>query len=394
MNELRLALAAGEASGDALAAAIGVELRARLGAIALEGICGERMLTAGIEPCAGIDELGVMGLVEVLGHLPRLARLRRGLRAHWQGTGIDAFIGVDAPDFNLGLARALKRRGITTVQVVAPTVWAWRPWRRRRVAASVDLLLTLFPFEPDCFGETGLDVRFIGHPLADAMPMAPDRDAARATLGIAPGARVVALLPGSRAGEIARHGKLLADTAGRLRAHVDELLLPLASAADLERFAAAAGGAPAAFGLRAVVADTGRALLAADVAVAASGTVTLEALLAHTPIVVYYRLAAATYRFARLLRLVRSQWIALPNILAGRELVPERIQHEARPERLAADAMAWLDDAGRRADYVGAAREIHRRLARGAAVGAARAIAEKVAEKNNETSTGRSGPVA
>lgn len=389
MTEPRLALVAGEASGDALAASIALELHKRFDRVELQGVCGPRMRQAGVVPAASVDELGVMGLAEVLVHVPRLARLRRRLCAHWLQPPVDAFIGVDAPDFNLGLARALKQRGIVTVQVVAPTVWAWRPWRRRRVARSVDLLLTLFPFEPECFRDSGLHVRFIGHPLADAMPIEPDRAAARAALGIAPSARVFALLPGSRGGEIDRHARLLADTARRLQAEADVLLLPLAAAGDIERFAAAAGAKPGAFGFTVIVDRTGEALVAADVAVAASGTVTLEALLAHTPVVVYYRLAGATYRLARVLRLVRSRFIALPNLLAGRALVPERIQHEARPDRLAADALAWLNDAARRAEYERVARAIHRQLARDAAASAARAIAEHVAER-----TGSGAPAA
>jgi len=374
---MRLALAAGEASGDALGASMANAMRAAIPEIALSGVCGPGMRAAGVEALADVEELNVMGLFEVLRHVPRLVGLRRRLQAGMIARRIDAFVGIDAPDFNLGLARGLKRAGVPTAQVVAPTVWAWRPWRARKVAASVDLLLTLLPFEPEYFRADGLDARFIGHPLADAMPMQPDRVAARGVLGLSEARTVVALLPGSRPGEIRRHAQLLAEVARRLYADGDvDLVLPLAGDPDLARFEQAAGAGFAGFSLRPVFGKTRQALAAADVAVAASGTVTLEALLSRTPMVVFYRLAESTYRLATALRLVRSRWISLPNILAGSELVPERIQHEATVERLVADVRDWLDDAKRRRRFVAEAERIHVELARGAAANAAAAITE------------------
>lgn len=371
-------LSAGETSGDALGGALAGALRQRLGDPVLSGVTGPEMRAAGVESIETIDALDVMGLFEVIGHLPRLVRLRRRLRTAIRDRRPRAFVGIDAPDFNLGLARGLKRDGIPTAHLVAPSVWAWRSYRVKKIARSLDLLLTLFPFEPDCFAGTGLDCRFVGHPLADALPQSPDRAAARRDLDLPADRPIVALLPGSRGGEIGRHAALLAETAARVdRDRPDvELVVLLARQDQREAFCNAAG-ARAVENLRIVTDRTRTGLTAADVALAASGTVTLEALLTRTPMVIYYRLPAATYAMARALRLVRSAHVGLPNILAGRELVPERIQAEATPERLASDVVRWLDDAPGRDAFRATADELHATLARGAADRAAEALIER-----------------
>src|SRR6056297_2203228 len=343
----RLAVAAGERSGDDLGAAVAAEILRLAPDSHLFGVTGPGMDAVGVERVASIDDLDVMGLFEVLRHVPRLYRFRRALAASFIERRAGAFIGFDAPDFNIGLARALKKRGIRAIQVVAPSVWAWRAYRVARIARSLDLLLTLFPFEPEIFRRAGLNAQFIGHPLADALPFSPDRAAARDQLGLDSNGPVIALLPGSRPGELRRHAAVVAETAGR---------------------------DPAESGMRVVSGRTRTGLAASDLALAASGTVTLEALLCKTPLVVFYRLAGSTYQLARALRMVKSRWISLPNVLAGAELVPERIQHEATANRLVADARAWLDDPQRREGYREAARDIHRQLAQGAATNAARAI--------------------
>jgi len=373
---VRLGVAAGEASGDQLAAAIVSALGERLPGLEAAGIVGPALERCGVAPLARLDDLEVMGLFEVAGHVPRLMRLRAGVVEAFAARGIDMFVGVDAPDFNLGLARRMRRRGVRTVQVVAPSVWAWRRYRIARIARSLDLLLTLFPFEPALFEGRDVEVHFIGHPLADAMPRCPDRAGACRGLGLDPEIRRVALLPGSRPGEIARHAALVCATADRLR-HAAGLrgLLLLADAADLERFAHAAGRAPEAMDMDIRLGATRAGLTAADLALSASGTVTLEALLARTPMTVFYRLPLATWAAARGLRLVRSRWISLPNVLAGESLVPERIQHQATPEQLAADLLAWQDDPARRRHFATRAAEVHDRLARGAAERAAALIA-------------------
>lgn len=372
-----VAMGAGERSGDALAAAIAAKLRQRRPEQPLIGIAGPAMEAAGVEALASSDELGVMGLFEVLGHLPRLLRLRRDLVRRITEHQAAVYVGVDAPDFNLGLARMLRRRGLAAAQVVAPSVWAWRRYRIPRIARSLDLLLTLFPFEPALFRGTGLDVRWIGHPLADQMPMAPDRALARRALGLDGRAAPIALLPGSRGGEIARHAALLRDVAAGLGQDRVALLL-LASARDRARFAEAAGADPESLGMQVIVGRTREGLIAAELAVAASGTVTLEALLARTPMVVYYRLPESTWRLAHWLRLVKTRHVSLPNVLADCALVPERLQHEATADRLLADLDAWLDEPARIERFRECAEALHRTLARGAAARAAEAVLELV----------------
>ena len=371
----RLAVAAGERSGDDLGAAVAAEILRLAPDSHLFGVTGPGMDAVGVERVASIDDLDVMGLFEVLRHVPRLYRFRRALAASFIERRAGAFIGFDAPDFNIGLARALKKRGIRAIQVVAPSVWAWRAYRVARIARSLDLLLTLFPFEPEIFRRAGLNAQFIGHPLADALTFSPDRAAARDQLGLDSNGPVIALLPGSRPGELRRHAAVVADTAERLAADPGaQILLLLADERHRAFFAEAAGRDPAESGMRVVSGRTRTGLAASDLALAASGTVTLEALLCKTPLVVFYRLAGSTYQLARALRMVKSRWISLPNVLAGAELVPERIQHEATANRLVADARAWLDDPQRREGYREAARDIHRQLAQGAATNAARAI--------------------
>jgi len=371
----RLAVAAGERSGDNLGAAVAGELTRLAPGIELFGISGPAMDAAGVERIAGIDELDVMGLFEVLRHVPRLYRFRRALVRSFGQRRAEAFVGFDAPDFNIGLARAMKKRGVRAIQVVAPSVWAWRSYRVARIARSLDLLLTLFPFEPEIFRRAGLNAQFIGHPLADVLPLFPDRAAARQQLGLGNARPVIAMLPGSRPGEIRRHAAVVADAAERLAAEQGaEVLLLLAEERHRSLFIDAAGRDPDDAGMRVVCGRTRTGLTASDVALAASGTVTLEALLVRTPLVVFYRLAGSTYQLARALRLVKTRWISLPNVLAGDGLVPERIQHEATADRLVDDARAWLDEPQRRERYERVAADIHRRLARGAATNAAEAI--------------------
>jgi lipid-A-disaccharide synthase len=375
---MQLVLGAGETSGDQLGAALARALREREPAIDLLGVTGPEMRANGVETLAGTDQLDVMGLFEILGHLPRLVRFRRQLRRAILARKPSAFVGIDAPDFNLGLARQLKQAGLPTAHFVAPSVWAWRGYRIPKIARSLDLLLTLFPFEPDCFSATGLDCRFVGHPLADALPRAPDRAAARAALGLPAERPVVALLPGSRGGEIQRHAALLAETARRLTAERQDLECLLLLAREDQKTPLQQAAPDGAFdAVRIVSGRTREGLTAANVAVAASGTVTLEALLTHTPMVVYYRLPATTYGLAKTLRLVRSAHVGLPNILAGRTLVPERIQADATAERLTADALNWLDDDARRLRFRQAAVTLHEQLARGAAERAAEVLLEK-----------------
>lgn len=373
---MRVALVAGEASGDRLGAGLMRALRARVPEARFVGVGGPLMAAEGLELLAPAERLAVMGLVEVLRHLPGLLALRRRLHSALATARPDVFVGIDAPDFNLGLERRLRARGIPTVHYVSPSVWAWRQGRVRAIARAVDRVLTLFDFEAEFYEQHGVPATFVGHPLADLLPEVPDRAAARADLGLPPGGQVVAVLPGSRHGEAARLGPVFAATVAWLSAHRPGLtfVAPMATPATAALWRAALAAHAPRIPVRTVEGQAHAALAAADVALLASGTATLEALLLKRPMVVAYRLAPLTYAIAR--RLVRIDRYALPNLLAGTDLVPELIQDAAVPERLGAEVLAWLDQPERAARAVAAFASIHRRLRRGADGRAAEAVLE------------------
>ena len=367
---LTIGIVAGEASGDRLGAALTKALRAARPDVRVVGMAGPRMLAAGCEALANVDELSVMGLVEVLRSYPRLLRLRRRLGDALLARHAQVVIGIDVPDFNLGLERRLKRAGVATVHWVCPQAWAWRPGRAARLAEAVDRLLALFPFEPAFFAARGVATDFVGHPLADELPLEPDRARSRAALGLPREARVVALMPGSRTQELER---LLAPflAAGRtLKSRHPGLRLVLCTAR--EDHARRARAAAAGLDCEVVSGRSHEVLSAADVALLASGTVSLEALLCGTPMVVGYRLAPLSYHIIR--RMVSIPRIALPNILARRELVPELIQDALTPAALVDAAEVWLADTARRSAYLQVSRELHRELRRDAAVRAAEVV--------------------
>ncbi len=373
-------MSAGEASGDQIGADLALAVKKLHPNIELAGLAGPQMRAAGVEPWYGLDSLNVMGLTEVITHLPRLIRLRSQFLKRMIDWHADAFIGIDAPDFNIGLARKARQQNIFAVHYVSPSVWAWRAHRVRKIAGSLDMLLTLFPFEADIYRRHGLDTRFVGHPLARQLRDEPDRDSARASLGLSSQETVIALLPGSRAGELDRHARLLGQTALQLRSQRPEatLLVLLAETDHEARLRFRSGSLLDQAGVEILVGRTRTGLRAADLALAASGTVTLEAFLLGCPLVVFYRLAPTTYWIARGLRLVKSQYVALPNILAGRELAPERLQHQATPERLVSDALDWLDQPQRVADYLTAATSCSQQLAAESGQIAANAILERL----------------
>ena len=373
---MRLVLAAGETSGDQIGADLARELIRQAPGVELAGLAGPEMQAAGVEPWFTMDQLNVMGLSEVIAHLPRLVRLRRSFRRRTLSWQADAFIGVDAPDFNLGLARQLKQRGTTAIHYVSPSVWAWRAGRIPKIARSLDLLLTLYPFEPRLYAPHGLKAEFVGHHLADELAAGPASTEARARLGLPADKTAIALLPGSRAGELQRHAALMADTASALRHRYPraEILILLARSGDQAVLDADHRSAFDAAGVRWLVGQTRLGLAAADVAVAASGTVTLEAFLLGCPHVVFYRLAPSSYRLARGLKLVKSQYVSLPNILTKEALVPEFIQEAAEPAALAQAVDDWLESPERRDRFLTLSRQWRRRLARGAGQQAAQAV--------------------
>lgn len=372
-RRLRIALVAGEASGDILGAGLMRELKRQYGEVEFIGVGGPLMAAEGLNSYFPMERLAVMGLVEVLGRLPELLARRKRLILSLIEARPDAFIGIDAPDFNLGVELRLRRAGIRTVHYVSPSVWAWRQKRVLKIREACDLMLTLFPFEAQFYVEHGVPVRFVGHPLADTIPLEADRQAARGELELPQDAPVVALMPGSRGGEVARLGGLFLDAAEQLLAERPELrfVLPCASPERRAQLEALLAGRD----LPLILLD-GRshtALAACDAVLIASGTATLEALLYKRPMVVAYRLAPLTYRILR--RLVKSPYVSLPNLLAQRLLVPELLQDAATPAALAATLLPLLDDGATQTAGFDA---IHRTLRQDASCSAATAVLELV----------------
>ncbi len=372
-----IGLVAGEASGDLLAAALIAALRERFPGAHFTGLAGPAMRAAGCEALGSSDELAVMGLVEPLRHLPRLLALRARLQATFIERRIDLFVGVDAPAFNLGLARRLRRQGIRTAQYVSPQVWAWRRGRVPGIARSVDAVLCLLPFEPEAYAGHPVRAEFVGHPLAHQVAMDSGRLGAREALGLGREETVVAILPGSRDGEVRRLGADFARASLRLRErHAPPLkfIAPMASAHTARRFADQVRDTGAAIQLLPGRAD--EALAAADVALVASGTATLQAMLHGVPMVVAYRLAPLTAFIARDLGLVKLRHFSLPNLLAGEALVPEFFQEAVQPAPLAEALQAMLTDEPRRGRLRQQFREIHGALRAGGAGRAADVLAE------------------
>jgi len=376
---LRIALVAGEASGDLLGAGLVRHLRARFPNAVFAGIGGDGMRAAGCETWFDASELAVMGLTEVLRHLPRLLKLRSAFRQRVLAWQPDVFIGIDAPDFNLGVERWLKQRGVRTVHYVSPSVWAWREKRAEKIGASADLVLCLFPMEPPIYARHGVDARFVGHPMADDIPLHVDRGQARAALGLAANARVLAVLPGSRLGEISRLGEAFFEAAWQVSERIPGLhvVVPAANAAcrrlideQLARSALPQASSHVLDG------QARTAMIAADVIVLASGTATLEAMLVKRPMVVGYRVNELTYRLVKALGLIKVDRFALPNILAGRDLAPELMQHDCTPERLAAAIQQWFDHPHKASELQAVYDQLHGSLRRDASARAADAVAE------------------
>jgi len=338
-------LVAGEASGDLLGADLIAGLRRHFPAARFAGVGGPRMLAAGMEAWYSAERLSVMGLVEVLRHLPGLLAIRRDVYKRTLQARPAAFIGIDAPDFNLGLERRLKRAGIRTAHYVSPSVWAWREQRAAKIGASADRVLCLFPMEPPIYAQHGVDARFVGHPLAAAFAMEPDQAAARRELGLPLDVPVLALLPGSRLGEIKRLGGDFLEAAAILKQQLSDLQIvaPMANAqcrAAFERLLADSRFPVSDFRVLDGTAPT--AMTAADAVLLASGTAALEAMLAKRPMVVAYRLAPLTHWIVKAFGLLRTDVYSLPNILAGRKLVPELMQDECKPAALAAALLPHL----------------------------------------------------
>lgn len=344
MTRPRVALLAGELSGDVLGAGLMRSLTRHIPNVLFEGVGGPAMEGAGLERLAPMEGFSLVGLTEVVGHLPRLLRMRRRLLNHWLTKPPDLFIGIDLPDFNLSLEKRLHTAGIRTLHYVSPSVWAWRRGRIKTIRQAVDRVLTLYPFEQEFYHHHGVDAVCVGHPAADRLPLEIDRVAARKRLQLDSSRTTVALLPGSRSSEVVRLAPVFAEAAALLAARPGgvNLVVPVAASHLREPIRAAVES----YGLEARLVlldgDTATAASAADVAIVASGTATLEVMLAKCPLVVAYRLSPLTFQLVK--RMIRVPWVSQPNLLARESLVPEFFQRQASAANLAAAAAAWLDD--------------------------------------------------
>ncbi len=385
---IKVGIVAGETSGDQLGAGLMRELKARLPNLAFEGIGGPRMQAEGCVCLADMDSLSVIGLEGIL-RIPRALMTRRRLTSHFLATKPALFIGIDAPDFNLSVEARLRAAGVTTVHYVSPTVWAWRGYRIHKIRRAVDRMLALFPFEVAYYHEHQVPVTFVGHPLADAIPSSYEPSKVREMLGLPADRTIVALLPGSRHGELKRHADLFVHTAQWLHERHPRLhfVAPFVSATTQALFAdalqrAGARGLP----LTQLSGRSRDAMAAADVVLLASGTATLEAALLRKPMVVTYRVSRLSEMLIRFFAHVRMY--ALPNLLAGRLLVPELVQDDATPEKLGAAVEAYLSNPEQAESVQRALAEMHAALRQDADARAAEAVAEVIRERNLDSAAG------
>ncbi|AWK15046.1 lipid-A-disaccharide synthase [Candidatus Fukatsuia symbiotica] len=381
---LTIGLVAGETSGDILAAGLMRALKAQVPDAHFVGITGPLMQAEGCETWYQMEELAVMGVVEVLGRLPRLLKIRRDLGQRFTKLNPDIFIGIDAPDFNINLERYLKQQGIRTLHYVSPSVWAWRQKRILKIAKATDMVLALLPFEKAFYDRFKVPCRFIGHTMADAMPLIPDQQAARAALGIAADSRCLALLPGSRHAEVAMLSADFLLTATLLRQQFPDLqvLVPLVNPQRRQQFIAIKTKIAPDLPLHLLDGQAGRAMTASDATLLASGTAALECMLAKCPMVVAYRMRPFTFWLAK--RWVKTPYVSLPNLLAGEELVTELLQQDCQPQKLANALLPLLTEE----KTVVALKErfltLHQDIRCGADQQAAQAILELVRQESND----------
>lgn len=371
----RVAMVAGEASGDQLGAHLMAALKARRPQLRFTGIGGPRMIAQGLEPFAPMEKLAVRGYTEALRHYREIAGIRRALGDALAANPPGLFIGVDASDFNLVLERRLKDAGVPTVHYVSPAVWAWRRWRVRRVARAATRLLAMFPFEPPLYKKTGMPVTYVGHPLADVIPLEVDKVAARAQLRLPPRRLIVALLPGSRRSELEHMAEPFVLAAHRLRQDIPEVhfVCPLATRQTRDLFETTLHvHGRTDLPLTMLFGHSHEALAAADIALVASGTATLEAALFKTPMVITYRQSSLSWLIQR--AMLYLPYVGMPNILAGERLVPELIQGRATPAGLSAALLALLRDTDAQERQVRKFREMHAILRQDNAAKAAEAV--------------------
>ncbi|OIN07751.1 lipid-A-disaccharide synthase [Oceanisphaera psychrotolerans] len=341
---LRIGIVAGEVSGDTLGAGLIRELRARHPDAVFEGIAGPQMVAEGCTALFEMDELAVMGLVEVLGRLPRILAIRRQIIRHFIDNPPDVFVGIDAPDFNIGVELKLRKRGLATLHYVSPSVWAWRQNRIHKIKAATDMVLAFLPFEKAFYDRFDAPCRFIGHTLADQMPLVPDTLGARERLGLKPDGRYLALLPGSRHAEVTLLSPVYLEACKQLKVRHPELefVVPLVSAKRRAEFLAIKQQVAPNLDITLVEGRGREVMTASDVILLASGTATLEAMLAKKPMVVGYKFKPVSYWLAN--KLVHTAYASLPNLLADQTLVAELIQHECTPGHIVDEVGKLLDN--------------------------------------------------
>lgn len=378
---LCIALVAGEASGDTLGAGLIRALKRSHPAVSFIGIGGPRMLAEGMQSRVPMERLSVMGLVEVLGRLRELLRIRKELVGWLLEQQPDVFIGIDAPDFTLGVERKLRDAGIATVHYVSPSVWAWREKRVLGIQKSTDLMLTLFPFEEEVYRKHQVAVCCVGHTLADEIPLQPDREAARSALGVSADVKLLALMPGSRNGEIRKLGLLFLQTAAWCLAREPQLrfVMPCANPERKLQMQAIIAESGTELPLQLLDGQSHQALAACDAVLIASGTATLEAMLFKRPMVVAYRMAGLTFKILK--RLVKVGHVSLPNLLARREVVPEFLQDAAVPEKMGPALLQLLAPTSERAETQATFMQLHEMLRRNADETAAEAVLDLLRQK-------------
>lgn len=373
-DHIHIGIVVGEASGDILGAALMKELRRHFPLATFSGIGGPLMLAEGFESYFPQDRLAVMGIIEPLKRLPELLRIRKFLREHFSSHKPSVFIGIDSPDFTIPLELSLREQGVKTVHYVSPSVWAWRQKRIFKIAKAVDLMLTLLPFEAEFYREHQVPVEFVGHHLADAIPEQTDKLAARRQLGLPEQGRIIALMPGSRAGEVERMAELFL-AAASLCAKSDPSITFVIPAANYDRYRQLYTELNyfADLPVELITGQSQLAMTAADVVLLASGTVALEAMLLKRPMVVAYKMAPLT---ATILGwMVKTPFISLPNLIAGEKLVPEFIQNDAEPAALALAMMQYFENPEQTNLLVERFAKMHRELKRDASARAADAVA-------------------
>jgi len=378
---VRIGLVAGEASGDLLGAGLIREIQKTHPLAVFEGVAGPLMMAEGCEVWEDAEALAVMGLVEPLKEIPRLIRLRRNLAARWIASPPDVFVGIDAPDFNLGLEKRLRANGVKTVHYVSPSVWAWRQGRVKKIAKAVDKVLCLLPFEKDFYDKHGVKAEFVGHPLADNIPEDLDRQGERRRHGIDKSI-VVAVMPGSRVGEVTRLGPVFAGAARMLAERYPDIafIAPMATQKVRDKFETYLREAGVTDMFSVIDGQAQSAIAASDVVLLASGTAALEAALLRRPIVAAYRLAPLTFFIGHTCKMVKVKYVTLPNLLTDVPYVPELLQKAASAEALADAVAKLLDDRGRRDEIEESFGKLRSELRRGADARAAAAVLALTAE--------------